>query len=85
MPACAQNDVLLEINSQPSRLDLPDVHCQHARELGVRFVISTDAHRPTDMDVMELDVKAARRGWVQRREVLNTLSAKRFCQRIGAG
>jgi len=81
--ACAEHGVLLEINSQPSRLDLPDVHCQRARELGVRFVVSTDAHAPSDFDRMSLGVKTARRGWVQRREVLNTLSASRFCKRIG--
>jgi DNA polymerase (family 10) len=42
--ACAENGVDLEINASPERLDLPDIHCQHAKAAGVQFVISTDTH-----------------------------------------
>ncbi len=72
--ACAaENGVVVEINAHPDRLDLNDVHVIQAREHGCRFVISTDAHRSADLDLMRYGVEQARRGWLQAEDVINTL------------
>jgi DNA polymerase (family 10) len=64
--------VLLEINAQPDRLDLNDVHVQLAREAGVKVVISTDAHRIQELDCIRYGVDQARRGWCEPADVANT-------------
>ena len=66
--------VLLEINAQPDRLDLNDVHVKMAREAGARFVVSTDAHRVAELDFMRYGVDQARRGWCTAEDVANTRS-----------
>src|SRR2546425_534264 len=71
--AAADTGVLLEIDAQPERLDLDDVHTKMAREAGARFVIDTDAHRVADLDVMRFGVDQARRGWLTADDVANTL------------
>ncbi|HEC22257.1 MAG TPA: DNA polymerase/3'-5' exonuclease PolX [Chloroflexi bacterium] len=69
--AAAKHDVALEINANPHRLDLDDVHARRAVELGIKLTISTDAHRPEDFDLMHFGVATARRGWVSARDVIN--------------
>jgi DNA polymerase (family 10) len=73
--ACKKHSVVLEINAHPDRLDLPDVYCQRAKEMGLKMVISTDAHRTTDLGMIELGVWVARRGWLSKADVLNTATA----------
>jgi DNA polymerase (family 10) len=68
----------LEVNSQPDRLDLVDNACIAAKEAGVRLVISSDAHHPRDFDGLEYGVNQARRGWVEREQVLNALPLAEF-------
>jgi len=80
--ACKEADVCLEINAYPDRLDLPDVYCKRARELGLTMAIATDAHRTTDLDLMEFGVWVARRGWLEKGDVLNTLSAAALRKRL---
>lgn len=75
--ACAEHGVFLEINAQPDRMDLPDSFCQRAKHVGVRFSIATDAHRPEDLDRMRFGVDVARRGWLERQDVLNAWAAGR--------
>jgi DNA polymerase (family 10) len=70
--------VLLEINAQPDRLDLSDVHAQMAREAGVKLVISTDAHRVEELDAMRYGVDQARRGWCTKADIANTYPLDRF-------
>jgi DNA polymerase (family X) len=72
MRSAAERACFLEVNAQPDRLDLSDVHCKLAKELRVKLVISTDAHRTSDLDFMRLGVGQARRGWLERDDVLNT-------------
>ena len=72
LAACAEADVAVEVNANPHRLDLSDVHASRARELGVQVVISTDAHTPNGLDHMRFGVDQARRGWLEARHVLNT-------------
>jgi len=74
MKAAADYGVALEINAQPERLDLDDVQARAAHEAGVRLVVSTDAHRVEDLNVMRYGVDQARRGWCEARHVLNTLA-----------
>jgi DNA polymerase (family 10) len=64
--------VALEVNSQPDRLDLDDVHIQLAREAGVALVISSDAHRTAELDWIRYGVGQARRGWCEAGDIANT-------------
>jgi DNA polymerase (family X) len=66
----------LEINAYFERLDLDDVHCRKAKEMGVRVGIGTDAHHLDQMWMISLGVAVARRGWLEAKDVLNTLSLK---------
>lgn len=81
--ACVENDVWVEINAQPDRLDLPDTHCKRALEMGVAFTISTDAHKRADLDFMRFGVFTARRGWLTKDDVLNTCTTKQLRERLG--
>ena len=63
---------ILEINAQPERLDLNDVHCRMARDAGVKVAISTDAHSPEQLGYMRFGIDQARRGWLTARDVVNT-------------
>jgi len=74
LEAAAELDVALELNANPNRLDLSDVHVHRAKELGVKVVVSTDAHSPRGLDYMRFGVDQARRGWLEARDVLNTMS-----------
>jgi len=80
--ACKEAGVCLEINAYPDRLDLPDVHCKRAAEMGLQMAISTDAHKVADLDLMDLGVSVARRGWLEKADVLNTGSAAAFHRRL---
>lgn len=64
----------LEVNGSYRRLDLKDLHVRKAVEAGVRIIISTDAHHPEQLLQMKLGVGTARRGWVEKKSVLNTLN-----------
>jgi DNA polymerase (family X) len=70
--------VLVEINAQPERLDLGDAHIAMAREAGVMLVVSTDAHRPEELDWMRFGIDQARRGWCEPEHVANTRSLAAF-------
>ncbi len=80
--ACAENDVYVEINAQPDRLDLPDTFCRDAADAGVKFTFGTDAHKIDDLDFLGFAVNVARRGWLGRPDVLNTVTAKTLRKRI---
>ncbi|MGW8272373.1 MAG: DNA polymerase III, partial [Thermodesulfovibrionales bacterium] len=62
-----------EINAFPDRLDLNDSYAREARRLGVRAVISTDAHSQAHLDFMRFGIAVARRGWLEKKDVVNTL------------
>ena len=78
LDAAAQSRAAIEINGDPYRLDLEPRWVRAARERGIRFVISTDAHSTESLQNVRFGVAMARRGWVARTEVLNTLSAEEF-------
>ncbi len=71
---CAEHKKLLEVNAFPNRLDLRDDLIRQAKELGCKFVIDTDAHEISQMDNMEYGVSLARRGWLEKEDVVNTWS-----------
>ncbi len=78
LEAAAELQVAVELNANPNRLDLNDVHVSRARELGVPVVISTDAHSPRGLKDMRFGVDQARRGWLEAPDVLNTRTATEF-------
>jgi DNA polymerase (family 10) len=69
-----ETGTFLEIDSQPDRLDLTDVHARAAREAGVKLVIDSDGHEIGALDYVELGVGQARRAWLTKDDVLNTRS-----------
>ncbi len=68
--------VVLEINAQPERLDLNDVLAKTAKENGNLFAISTDSHDVESLNFMEYGINQARRGWIEKRDVINTLNLR---------
>lgn len=70
--AARDSGCCLELNANPDRLDLVDVHCQMAHEEQVLVAISSDAHRVQDFDNLRYGVGQARRGWLEKDDVLNT-------------
>lgn len=62
----------LELDSQPDRLDLSDVYCKRAKEMGVKIALSTDAHSVPELDYMRFGLGQARRGWLEADDVINT-------------
>jgi DNA polymerase (family 10) len=72
--AAHETDTKLEINAFPDRLDLDDIHVKLAKEHGVRFVLGTDSHSITNLGFMRFGIATARRGWLERKDILNTFS-----------
>jgi len=66
----------LEINSFPDRLDLGDIHAKLAKEKSVKFVLGTDAHYVDQLSFIHFGVATARRGWLEKKDILNTYSLK---------
>jgi DNA polymerase (family 10) len=69
-----QRGCYLEINAHPARLDLLDTYCQMAKAEGVKLSINSDAHSTLDFDNLRFGVGQARRGWLEKDDVLNTRS-----------
>jgi DNA polymerase (family 10) len=74
--AAKETKIRLEINAFPDRLDLDDVHVKLAKEHGVRFVLGTDSHNIANLGYIRFGVATARRGWLERGDILNTASVK---------
>ena len=74
--AAKERGCYLELNAHPMRLDLNDVQCRMAKELGVKVAISTDAHSTGDLGFMRFGIDQAQRGWLEPEDVLNTRSWK---------
>jgi DNA polymerase (family 10) len=76
MKAAQERGCYLELNAHPDRLDLNDIDCKMAKDMGVKVAIATDAHRIDDLDLMRFGIGQARRGWLEAGDVLNTRSWK---------
>jgi len=78
----------LELNANPQRLDLTDIGCQMAKEAGVLVAINTDAHSVAEFGQLRYGIGQARRGWLEKQDVLNTrplLELRRLLQRTMGG
>lgn len=71
--AAKQHGKAVEINAQPARLDLNDHHARRGKELGVKFSIDTDTHFLDQLENMTLGVATARRAWIGKADVINTM------------
>jgi DNA polymerase (family 10) len=81
--ACAaENEVALEINAHPDRLDLRDTLAMEAKRVGAKIVINTDAHKTGDLELMRCGVEQARRAWLEPDDVLNTLPLKKLLRAL---
>jgi len=74
----AQKKVAMELNAYPDRLDLCDRHLRLAKQHGVKIVINTDSHHTSHMDKIRFGVLQARRAWLTKDDVLNTLPVQKF-------
>jgi DNA polymerase (family 10) len=72
MKAAVERGCYLELNGHPDRLDLNDVDCKMAKDMGLKLAISTDAHRTDDLALMRFGIGQARRGWLEPGDVINT-------------
>jgi DNA polymerase (family 10) len=73
-----ETNTCLEINAFTQRLDLNDIHARRAKEMGVKLAIGTDAHTTEQLETMKLGISVARRGWLIKDDVINTLSVEEF-------
>lgn len=76
--AAAKKKVAMELNAYPDRLDLNDVHLRQAKQQGVKIVINTDTHHTSHMEKIRFGVLQARRAWLTKDDVLNTLPPEDF-------
>ena len=84
LDAAREHGVIMECNASPERLDLKDTHLRMAKERGVKIVISTDAHTTRGLLAMRYGVQMARRGWLEKKDVINTLSTEKLLATLRA-
>lgn len=85
MRAAKAKGVALEVSAYPDRLDLNDVHCRLAKELGVKLVIDTDSHATSHLAMQRFGVDTARRAWLEKADVLNTRECDEFLAALHEG
>ncbi len=74
----AGEGVIMEINANPRRLDLNDIHARMAKDMGAKLIINTDAHSISQLGLMKYGVFTARRGWLEKEDVINTYTLKKL-------
>lgn len=84
LQAAAKHGTMIEINAHPNRLDLDWVHCKRARALGIPLVINPDAHATAEIGYYPYGVDVARRAWLEKKDVFNTLSASDAAKELAA-
>ena len=80
LKSAARHRVAMELNAYPDRLDLSDVHLRQAREHGVKIVINTDSHHTSHLDKIRYGILQARRAWLTKDDILNTLPVVEFAK-----
>jgi DNA polymerase (family 10) len=85
LKSAAKHKVAMELNAYPDRLDLSDRHLRMAKERGVKIVINTDSHHTSHMEKIRYGVLQARRAWLTRDDVLNTLPTEKFATAMKHG
>jgi len=78
LDACAKHGVAMECNAYPDRLDLKDMYLRMCKQRGVKVVISTDSHSTGNLAFIRYGVTVARRGWLEKKDVINTLPVADF-------
>jgi DNA polymerase (family 10) len=78
LDAAHKHGVVMECNAAPERLDFKDTHARMAKERGVKIVISTDAHTTRGLQAMRYGVQMARRGWLEKKDVINTFGLEKM-------
>ncbi|MFH1458121.1 MAG: DNA polymerase/3'-5' exonuclease PolX [Candidatus Omnitrophota bacterium] len=82
LKAAKDTNTHLEINAFPQRLDLNDVHARRAREMGVKLSIGTDSHETSQLDFIKFGLAVARRAWLTKEDVINTLNVEELLKEI---
>ena len=82
LTAAAETGTMIEINAQPMRLDLDWIHCKRAKSLGIKLVINPDAHQTNELEYYRWGVDVARRAWLEKVDVFNTLSLSDVCREL---
>jgi DNA polymerase (family 10) len=85
LKAAAQHKVAMELNAYPDRLDLCDRHLRRAKEIGVKIIINTDSHHTSHLEKIHFGVLQARRAWLTKDDVLNTLPVEKFAHAMEHG
>ncbi|MFW6084060.1 MAG: DNA polymerase/3'-5' exonuclease PolX [Gemmatimonadota bacterium] len=83
LDCAAENEVAMELNAHPNRLDLRDTHLMEAKKRGVPIMISTDAHHVDELGLMQYGVEQARRAWLTADDVLNAKPLKEMMKVLG--
>ena len=83
LEAADKEDVALELNANPHRLDIRDTQVKRCVEAGVPVAVNTDAHTPSEYDYVEYGVATARRGWAEKDDVLNTFTVNKLEDWLG--
>ena len=81
--AAVETNTFLEINAFPDRLDLNDINLKFAKEIGVKFVIGTDSHNLNHLNFMRYGIAIARRGWLEKKDILNTFNLNYIMKQFG--
>jgi DNA polymerase (family 10) len=74
--AAIHHGIALEIDGQPDRLDLFDYYCKMAKDKGAMFTVDSDSHHINQIKNLEFGIAVAKRGWVEKKDVLNALPLK---------
>jgi len=85
LKSAAKHKVAMELNSYPERLDLNDVHLRQAKQHGVKIVMNTDSHHTSHLAKIRYGILQARRAWLTKEDVLNTLPAEKFAKAVKHG
>ncbi len=85
LEAALKHKVAMELNAYPDRLDLCDVHLRRAKQHGVKIVINTDSHHTSHMEKLRFGVTQARRAWLTKQDILNTLPPEKFAKAMKHG
>ena len=85
LAAAAKHKVAMELNAYPDRLDLNDVNLRQAKQQGVKIVINTDSHHTSHMEKIRYGILQAKRAWLTKGDVLNTLPAPQFAKAMKHG
>lgn len=83
MDVAKETDTFLEINAFPDRLDLKDIHVKLAKERGVKVILGTDSHFVATLPFMHFGIATARRGWLEKKDILNTYSTHDIEKMLG--